>query len=102
MKLVNVLVFVAMCFLLFAEAVRAQERTDVIVMKNGDRITCEIKSLEDGVLYVKLDYADGTISLQWSKVARIESKRLFIVKTQQGVCIQRLAFHSPNVRRSTR
>jgi len=53
-------------------------------MKNGDRITCEIKSLESGVLYVSLDYVDGTIAVQWSKVARLESDRSFIVKTENG------------------
>ena len=62
----------------------AQARNDVVVMKNGDRITCEIVSLEGGVLNVKLDYADGTVSLQWSKVERIESSRLFIVRTEKG------------------
>ena len=62
----------------------AQDRTDVVVMKNGDRITCEIKGLEAGVLYVSLDYVDGTIAVQWSKVARLESNRSFIVKTESG------------------
>lgn len=70
--------------LLFAATLSAQKTSDVVVMKNGDRITCEIKNLEGGVLYVKLDYADGTVALQWSKVARLESKRLFIVKTERG------------------
>lgn len=54
-------------------------------MKNGDRITCEIVSLEGGVLSVKLDYADGMVSLQWSKIERVESSRLFIVRTDKGV-----------------
>lgn len=62
----------------------AQDKTDVVVMKNGDRITCEIKGLEAGVLYVSLDYVDGTIAVQWSKVARLESNRSFIVKTESG------------------
>lgn len=62
----------------------AQDRRDVVVMKNGDRITCEIKRLEAGVLYVSLDYVDGTIAVQWSKVARLESKRSFIVRTENG------------------
>lgn len=70
--------------LLCALTSAAQDRTDVIVMKNGDRITCEIVSLSDGVLSVKLDYVDGSVALQWSKVARIESTRLFIVKTENG------------------
>jgi hypothetical protein len=70
--------------ILFITALSAHNKNDVIIMKNGDRITCEIVSLSDRVLYVKLDYADGTISLQWSKVARLESKRSFRVKTAKG------------------
>jgi Protein of unknown function, DUF481 len=62
----------------------AREKTDVLVMKNGDRMTCQIKGLEAGVLYVSFDYIDGTTSVQWSKVARLESKQLFIVKTEDG------------------
>ena len=31
-----------------------------------------------------LDYVDGSIALQWMKVARIESPQLFIVHTQDG------------------
>ncbi len=41
----------------------AQGSDDVIVMKNGDRFTCEIKGLSDGVLSVKLGYVDGTIEV---------------------------------------
>jgi len=61
-----------------------RENTDVIVMKNGDHFTCEVKKLQEGVLYTSLDYVDGTISVEWSKVARIESSQLFRVHTQSG------------------
>jgi hypothetical protein len=37
----------------------AREKTDVLVMKNGDRLTCEIKSLSADVLYITLDNALG-------------------------------------------
>ena len=56
----------------------------MIVMKNGDRFTCEIKGLSGGVLSVKLSYVDGTIAVQWSQVAHLESNRLFLVKTESG------------------
>jgi hypothetical protein len=62
----------------------ARDKTDVMVMKNGDRMTCEVKGLDAGVLYVSFDYIDGTVSVDWSKVARLESKQLFVVKTQNG------------------
>jgi len=57
----------------------------VIVMKNGDRLTGEIKGLSAGVLSLKLKYVDGTIAVQWSQVARLESSRLFLVKTESGL-----------------
>jgi hypothetical protein len=62
----------------------ARKPIDVIVMKTGDRWTCELKRLEGGVLYVGLDYVDGTVSVEWAKVARVESNQLFIVKTEDG------------------
>jgi hypothetical protein len=67
-----------------AAPVMAREKSDVIILDNGDRLTGEIKSLKAGVLYVSLDYVDGTIAVQWSKVASLKSKQLFIVRTQGG------------------
>jgi hypothetical protein len=70
--------------LLFSLPLVAQEKDDVIVMKNGDRFTCEIKGLSAGVLSVKLSYVDGTIAVQWSQVAQLQSNRLFLVQTESG------------------
>lgn len=76
---------VILCFsLLLTAPLFAREKTDVVVMKNGDRLTCQVKELGAGVLYVSLDYALGTISLQWSEVAHLESNQLFIVQTEDG------------------
>jgi hypothetical protein len=55
-----------------------------MVMTNGDRLTCEVKGLDAGVLYVSFDYIDGTASVNWSKVSRLESNQLFVVKTESG------------------
>src|SRR5271154_5789256 len=62
----------------------ARDKTDRLTMKNGDSMTCEIKGLDGGVLYVSFDYIDGTSSVDWSKVARVESTQLFVVKTEDG------------------
>lgn len=70
--------------LAFTAPLCARENTDVLVMKNGDRLTCRVKELDQGVLYVSLDYVVQTISVEWSKVARIESNHLFIVKAEDG------------------
>jgi hypothetical protein len=63
----------------------AREKSDVLIMKNGDRITCEIKGLASDTLYIKVDYILGTSSVEWIKVDHVESKQLFIVKTQDGI-----------------
>jgi hypothetical protein len=70
--------------LLFTLPLYARDKTDVMVMTNGDRLTCEVKGLDAGVLYVSFDYIDGTASVNWSKVARLESNQLFVVKTEGG------------------
>jgi hypothetical protein len=69
---------------LLATPLFARDKTDVLVMKNGDHMTCEVKGLDAGVLYVSFDYIDGTASVDWSKVERLESKQLFVVKTGGG------------------
>jgi hypothetical protein len=53
-------------------------------MKNGDHLTGEIKGLNAGVLYMSMQYILGTSSVEWSNVARLESKQLFLVKTEDG------------------
>ena len=70
--------------LLLAAPAWARQKTDVIVMKNGDRMTGEIKALDQDTLYVSLSYVISTMSVDWSEVARLESKQLFIVRTQDG------------------
>lgn len=76
---------IILCFMLsYTLQLVARDKTDVLIMKNGDRMTCEVKGLDAGVLYVSFDYVDGTASVDWSKVADLESKQLFIVTTQDG------------------
>jgi hypothetical protein len=77
---------VILCLALFVPApLPAREKNDVIIMKNGDRITCEIKRLASDTLYIKVDYILDTLSVEWIKVDHVESKQLFIVKTQDGL-----------------
>jgi hypothetical protein len=71
--------------LMLATPLLAREKTDLLVMKNGDHMRCEIKGLQGGVLYASFDYILNTQSVQWSKVAHLESNQLFIVKTESGL-----------------
>ena len=80
----NLRAVILCCHLILALPLFARESTDVIVMKNGDHFTCQIKALNSGTLYVSLPYVVETLSVDWSKVARLESKQLFLVKTETG------------------
>ncbi len=62
-----------------------RKKVDVIHMKNGDRITCEIKKLEYGQLTVKAPYASDTFTLNWAEVEKVDSPQSFVVETQSGV-----------------
>src|SRR3954454_16093982 len=86
--------------LLVGAPLAARPKIDTIVMTNGDRITGEIKGLEAGVLRVDLDYVDGTIALEWMKVACVESSQLFIVQAQDGSSHTGTLFTSPGETKS--
>jgi putative salt-induced outer membrane protein YdiY len=71
--------------MLAGKPVLGRKSTDVIVMRNGDRITCEVKGLSSNTLYISVDYILNTLSVDWTKVDHIESKQLLLVRTQSGL-----------------
>ena len=81
MKLINILLFVL--FLLGSLPSLANEKTDIVVLNNGDRVTGEIKSLEAGLLHVKTDTM-GTIYIEWRFVSEVISKHNQSVESSDG------------------
>jgi Protein of unknown function, DUF481 len=62
----------------------SRSSTDIVVMKNGDRITCEIRSLEQAQLIVKQGYASSTVALDWKEVDHIETHQPFVIIDTTG------------------
>ncbi len=62
----------------------AKRKDDVIVMKNGDRMTGEIKRLEAGQLYFSASYMASDVAVDWNEVERLESKDQFNVYLTNG------------------
>jgi hypothetical protein len=62
---------------------RAAPKTDVVVLKNGDRLTCEIQRLARGKLRVKTDDM-GTVDIEWDKVESLTGKGLFEIEHLAG------------------
>jgi hypothetical protein len=61
----------------------AQAKTDIVTLRNGDRITGDVESVNRGRLKLKTDDA-GTIDIEWDKVVEVQAGRLFEVETSAG------------------
>ncbi len=61
----------------------ARAKTDVVILKNGDHITCEIKYLARGMLTVSTD-SMSTVQIKWQDVKSITSQYLFTIQDTKG------------------
>lgn len=62
----------------------AKRKDDVIILKNGDRLTGEIKGLSRGELKFKASYMAEAVRLDWTKVDRLESKDRYQILLTNG------------------
>jgi len=69
---------------LFSCPLFAKRKDDVVVMKNGDKFTGEIKGLQYGELVFKSDYMKDSVHLDWKRVETLQSKDTFIVALSDG------------------
>jgi len=69
--------------LLSLQTASAREKTDVIELANGDRISGEIKQLEHGILRLSTD-SMGEVRIEWSDVVSIESSYQFQFERKDG------------------
>jgi hypothetical protein len=75
------LILIGLAVLSLPAVVRAQ---DVIHFQNGDRLTGTIKRLERGELIFESPMIDGDTQIDWRRVVRIESQRIFQFQTSTG------------------
>ena len=73
--------YLTLVLLLFAGV--AYTNTDVVIFKNGDRLTGQVKSLERGRLRFKTEATD-TIGIEWDEVAYLSSDQNIQVETILG------------------
>jgi hypothetical protein len=77
------LTIAALALLLGVSAPALAARTDIIVLRNGDRLTGEVTQLRQGKLEVKTDDA-GTLSIEWDKIAAVTTASLYDVTMRDG------------------
>ena len=73
---------VLLLFLFFIEPSWAA-KTDLLILRNGNNITGEIKQLRFGKLRYSTDDI-GTISVDWDKVVFLKSIHIYEVETEKG------------------
>jgi len=69
---------------LMSTPVMGRDKTDVVILKNGDHVSGEIKSLERGKLSLSTD-SMGTVAIEWEDVERVTSQWVFEVETETGL-----------------
>ncbi len=76
----------AACLVLLAPVrqVCAREKTDVVILKNGDHLTGEVKGLEYARLQFKTDTME-TVYVKWAEVAQITSEYSFELELENGL-----------------
>jgi hypothetical protein len=84
LRLCGLAVIILLAFISGAPSVQAKHDDDVVILKNGDRLTGEIKSLQRGELKFKASYMAEAVRLDWSKVERLESKDRYLIILTDG------------------
>jgi len=69
--------------LLLAAPASAAEKTDILLLKNGDKVTGEIDHLDGGLLIYKTDNM-GTLNVEWEDIDQLTSKNFFRVELKSG------------------
>jgi len=67
----------------FITPAAARDKSDIIVLKNGNEVNGEIRNLERGMLTFRTD-SMGTVAVKWEDVERITSTYLFTVEDTSG------------------
>lgn len=79
--LLKIVLFPGVFFLVYdAEA----QRTDIMILNNGDRITGDIKRMEMGVLTIKTNDM-GTLKVDWSKVKSLRTEKTYEIEMSSGM-----------------
>lgn len=71
-------------FLFLAPSLWAKRKDDVVIMRNGDRLTGEVKEIDSGRLVFKAGYMSSSVELDWKEVKSIESQDTFVVTLGDG------------------
>jgi|WetSurSiteA1Bulk_404760.scaffolds.fasta_scaffold01056_7 hypothetical protein len=76
-------IFILLAGLFLLTAPLHSQKTDTVYLKNGDRITGELKKFEDGLLFLKTD-AMETVEIGYDRIFTVYSAKFFEFRTTSG------------------
>lgn len=79
----NLILALIVVFLWLGNTIAWAAKTDIVYLKNGDRVTGEVKSLDRAKLQFKTDHM-GTINIEWSDIQQIVSNTGQTVELANG------------------
>ncbi len=82
-RLLGRLIPIAVACALLPAGATARSKTDLVYLVNGDRITCEIKQLDRGILQAGTD-ALSTVNIEWADIDSLNSIYQFRVEERNG------------------
>jgi hypothetical protein len=59
-------------------------QTDSLVMKNGQYVIGEVKSMSRSVVVVETDYSDSDFKIEWDQVSQFYSKQFYLITLSNG------------------
>lgn len=84
LSIVRILLLLCVTVQLAGTALWGRDKTDVVLLKNGDHLTGEIKGLERGKLSLSTD-SMGTVAIEWPAVQSVTSQYTFEVEAETGL-----------------
>lgn len=67
----------------FSAPLLAAPKTDVVMLRNGDRLTGEVKALQYNQLKFSTEHM-GTVYIEWDKIASVESNQYLLLERTDG------------------
>src|SRR4030095_16640372 len=68
--------------LLLSYQTKAQH--DSLLLKNGNTIVGEIKSMDKGVLFIETPYSKNDFSIEWSGIKEVYTTTTFLITLKDG------------------
>ncbi len=71
-------------FIVTVFTVTVKSQSDSLILRNGDHLTGEIKTLDRGVFSIETDYSDEDFKIEWEGIKEIYTVTYFLITLSDG------------------